>query len=105
MRSRRCKDGDAKGINFSLSVAIELARLMLVAAGDDAERGIAANLLGNALSTLGGRESGTARLEEAIGCWDACLTVAVPAWLPERVQTVRASRHDAQAEIARRSGK
>ena len=47
------EDGDAKGINFSLSVAIELARLMLATAGDDAERGIAANLLGNALSTLG----------------------------------------------------
>ena len=63
------------------------------------------NNLGNALRALGARESGTARLEEAIGCWDACLTVAASAWLPEWVQAVRANRHDAQAEIARRSGK
>ncbi len=67
------EDGDAKGINFSLSVAIELARLMLATAGDDAERGIAANLLGNALSTLGERESGTARLEEAVDAYRAAL--------------------------------
>jgi tetratricopeptide (TPR) repeat protein len=63
------------------------------------------NNLGTALSTLGERESGTARLEEAISCWDACLTVVSSAWLPEWVQIVRSSRDDTLAEIARRSAK
>jgi len=34
------------------------------------------NNLGTALLALGQRESGTARLEEAISSWDACLTIA-----------------------------
>jgi hypothetical protein len=63
------------------------------------------NGLGSVLSTLGQRESGTARLEEAISCWDACLTVASSEWLPEWVQTLRSTRHDTQAEIAQRSAK
>ena len=53
----------------------------------------AQNNLGNALRALGERESRTTRLEEAISSWDACLTVASTAWLPEWVQTVR-SNHD-----------
>jgi hypothetical protein len=57
----------------------------------------------NALSMFGQRERGTAQLEEGINSWDACLTVASSAWLPESVQTVRANRNDTQAEIARRS--
>ena len=57
------EDGETKGINFSLEVAIECARRMLSAARDPDERGMAANLLGNALRMLGERESGTARLE------------------------------------------
>ena len=61
------------------------------------------NNLGNALSTLGARERGTARLEEAINCWEACLTVAASAWLPERVQLVRYNRNEAMAEIKLRS--
>src|SRR4051794_39015773 len=55
------EDGGTKGINFSLSVAIELARRMVATAHDDTERGIAPNLLGTALQTLGAREAGTAR--------------------------------------------
>src|SRR4051812_28574892 len=42
------EDGETRGINFSLSVAIELARRMLATARDDEERWIAASLLGNA---------------------------------------------------------
>ena len=61
--------------------------------------------LGNALWRLGERESGTARLEEAINCWDACLTVALSAGLPERVPVERPNRNEAMAEIARRSDK
>src|SRR5205823_968635 len=67
------EDGETKGINFSLSVAIELARVMLATAHDSAERGTAALLLGNALRALGERESGTARLEEAVAAYRAAL--------------------------------
>jgi tetratricopeptide (TPR) repeat protein len=63
------QEGEAKGINFSLSVAIELARRMAAAAHDRTERGIAWNLLGNALQRLGEREVGTARLEEAVAAY------------------------------------
>jgi hypothetical protein len=70
---RHYEDGEAKGINFSLSVAIELARLMLATARDSAQRGTASTLLGNALLTLGARESGTARLEEAVVAYRAAL--------------------------------
>jgi hypothetical protein len=59
--------------------------------------------LGTALRTLGERESGTARLEEAVAAWDQCLTVVATAWLPEWVQEVRADREAALAEIARRA--
>jgi hypothetical protein len=62
-------DGNDKGINFSLSVASELARRSLATARDANERGVALNLLGTALSTLGERESGTARLEEAVAAY------------------------------------
>jgi tetratricopeptide (TPR) repeat protein len=62
-------DGYEKGINFSLSVASELARRMEVTARDSTERGTAANLLGNALWRLGEREAGTSRLEEAVAAY------------------------------------
>jgi hypothetical protein len=68
------EEGQTKGINFSLSVAIELARRMASTARYEAERGVAAILLGNALGTLGERESGTARLEQAVNAYrDALL--------------------------------
>ena len=57
--------------------------------------------LGNALAALGKREAGTARLEEAVTAFDACLTVVVSVWLDEWIQDVRSRRDDAQAEIAR----
>jgi tetratricopeptide (TPR) repeat protein len=58
--------GGNKGVNFDLAVAIELARLTFDSAQDADERGTARNNLGNALQTLGERESGTARLEDAV---------------------------------------
>jgi tetratricopeptide (TPR) repeat protein len=76
-RARRdafASEGETKGINFSLSVAIEMARLMLAAARSADERGTALNLLGNALWGLGERESGTARLEETVEAHRAALT-------------------------------
>jgi len=66
-------DGDAKGINFSLSVAIELARRMVATGRKGNERGGALILFGNALEALGERESGTARLEGAVIAFRAAL--------------------------------
>jgi hypothetical protein len=67
------EEGETKGINFSLSVAIELARRMAASARDADERGAAGNLLGGVLTRLGERESGTARLEEAVAAHRAAL--------------------------------
>jgi hypothetical protein len=65
--------GDSRGSNVHLVAAIALRRelLTLVASGD--ERGAALNNLGNGLCTLGERESGTARLEEAVKVYRAAL--------------------------------
>jgi hypothetical protein len=57
------------------------------------------NNLGIALSTLGQRESGTARLEQAVAAWDACLTVTASVWPSEWVDEVRSRRDKAQADI------
>jgi len=67
------EEGDAKGINLSLEVAIEMARRMVASAGSADQRGTALNLLGNALQKLGARESGTARLEEAVTAYREAL--------------------------------
>ena len=75
------EEGEAKGINFSLSIAIELARRMVATAHDSTERGTAANLLGNALVRLGERESGTEKLEQAVVAYRA----ALEEWTRERV--------------------
>jgi tetratricopeptide (TPR) repeat protein len=75
------EEGQTKGINFSLSVAIEFARRMLATAQDSDEHGIALILLGNALSTLGQREPGTARLEKAVSAYRNALLE----WTRERV--------------------
>jgi hypothetical protein len=53
------------------------------------------NNLGYALRTLGERESGTGRLEEAAAAWNACLTVAASAWPPEWVQDLRSRINEA----------
>jgi tetratricopeptide (TPR) repeat protein len=67
-------DGDANGINFSLTIAAELPRRRHATARDANERGLALSLLGNTLSSLGTPESGTARLEEAVAAHSAALT-------------------------------
>ena len=67
-------EGRDKGLNFSLQIAIDIARLTINCAQDNHQRGAALNNLGNALATLGERESGTARLEEAVTAYrDALL--------------------------------
>ncbi|MBV9249098.1 MAG: hypothetical protein JO227_07650 [Acetobacteraceae bacterium] len=74
-------EGEDKGLNFSLEIAIECARRMIATARDSDERGTAAILLGTVLSRLGERESGTAWLEEAVNIFHA----ALEEWTRERV--------------------
>jgi tetratricopeptide (TPR) repeat protein len=66
-------DGKEKGVNFSLAVAIALARRMLETASNTDERGTALHLLGNALLGLGERQGGTQRLEAAVAAYRAAL--------------------------------
>lgn len=65
--------GRDKGIVIDLLVAAEVARLAYKHAANAGARGSALNDLGNALSTLGERESGTARLKEALAAHRAAL--------------------------------
>jgi tetratricopeptide (TPR) repeat protein len=67
------EEGRDKGINFLLEVAAELARRQVYKARNRYERGTARNRLGMALRTLGERESGTARLEQAVTAYRAAL--------------------------------
>src|SRR5262249_57096742 len=66
--------GCDKGVNFDLLIAIEIGRLTLDSAQDAQQRGLALNDLVLALFRLGERESGTARLEEAVAACRAPLT-------------------------------
>ena len=59
--------------------------------------------LGNALRTLGQRDSGTARLEEAVTAWNASLEVFTSVWPLDWVRIVETRRDEAQVEIGRRS--
>jgi tetratricopeptide (TPR) repeat protein len=61
--------GRDRGSNVHLIALTILCRNLLDAASSDDERGIAQDNLGNALSTLGERESSTARLEEAVAAY------------------------------------
>ena len=63
------------------------------------------NNLGNALRALGDRESGTARLEEAVAAWNACLEVTTSVWPPEWIREIETRGDETLAEIARRSAK
>jgi tetratricopeptide (TPR) repeat protein len=66
-------EGRDKGLNLSLEIAVALARRMLAASATPDERGTAGNLRGNALLSLGERESGTERMEEAVLSYRAAL--------------------------------
>jgi hypothetical protein len=57
--------------------------------------------LASALRMLGERESDTARLEEAVAAFEACLTVIETSWPEEWVQPVRLHRDETQTEIIR----
>ena len=65
--------GRDKGINLDLELAIDLAQFVHSRANGSTELGTALNGLGAALATIGGRESSTARLEQAVAAYEAAL--------------------------------
>jgi tetratricopeptide (TPR) repeat protein len=66
-------EGKDKGINFSLEVAIAIARQEVTLAQGPAQHSAALNDLGAAGGELGGRESGTVKLDEAVAACRAAL--------------------------------
>jgi tetratricopeptide (TPR) repeat protein len=66
-------EGSDKGVNFSLQVAIAIARREVALALGPDQHGAALDYLGIALLELGERESGTQRLEEAVAAFRAAL--------------------------------
>lgn len=66
--------GRDQGLNFDLAIAIELSTQTLPRANGPDDRGAVLNDLGIALGILGGRETGTARLEQAVDALRAALT-------------------------------
>jgi len=65
--------GRDKGTLLDLIISIEIARITQTRASTTDERGIALNDLAVALQTLGQRESGTQRLEQAVAAYQAAL--------------------------------
>ena len=74
--------GDEKGSNVHLVAAIALYQHLVLVAENLQEKARIQNNLGNALRTLGERESGTARLEEAVAAYSAALEERTQARVP-----------------------
>jgi tetratricopeptide (TPR) repeat protein len=70
---RYYEEGLQKGVNFSLEIAIALARRMVEGARDGKQKGDAKNLLGSALGVLGERETGTGTLSNAAAVFRGAL--------------------------------
>jgi tetratricopeptide (TPR) repeat protein len=66
--------GRDKGVNLSLEIAVEIARQRVGLAHGAHDRSAALNILGVSLRELGERESGTARLEQAVSAYRQALT-------------------------------
>ncbi len=67
--------GRDRGLALDLEVSIELARRCTEHAGTQDQRGAALTNLGNALWVLGGRESGTDHLDEAVTAYRSALEI------------------------------
>jgi tetratricopeptide (TPR) repeat protein len=70
-------EGQGKGVNFSLDVAISIARREVALAQSPGQHGAALTDLGQALLRLGMVESGTAHVEEAVATYRAALAERV----------------------------
>ena len=108
LRARRHQfygEGSDKGVNFSLEVAIAIARREVALSHGPDEHGVALNDLGNALETLGERESGTGKLEQAVAAYREALNLeeAVAAYreaLKELTQTAAPQWDRVQEHVA-----
>ena len=69
----RSAEGRNDGLNFSLAVAIAIARREVALAHGPDQQGMALNDLGVALEELGERESGVEKLKEAVAAYRAAL--------------------------------
>lgn len=78
------EEGEDKGINLSLEVAVEMARRTVELARNKDERGTALVLLGAALTILGERESGTETLQQALEAYREALKEFTRERLPLR---------------------
>ena len=74
--------GNDRGSNVHLVALLAVRSRLLALASSDGERGAARNNLGTALWRLGERESGTARLEEAVAAYRAALEEGTRARVP-----------------------
>ena len=63
------EQGRDKGTSIDLRVSIALAHLITDRGTTPDEKGAALNVLGNALATLGARDSDSARLEQAVAAY------------------------------------
>jgi tetratricopeptide (TPR) repeat protein len=81
--------GRDKGLNFDLEIAIEIARHTLQDCTVLEEKVYWQNNLGIALSMLGERESGTARLEEAVAAYRTALADLTPRQMPLKWATAQ----------------
>ncbi|MEN2976823.1 tetratricopeptide repeat protein (plasmid) [Tistrella bauzanensis] len=81
-QNARYEEGRDRGVNLPLEIAIYLARVGLGRARNADERGVFGNNLGNVLWALGGRESGKARLKEAVEVLRAVLSERTPERAP-----------------------
>jgi hypothetical protein len=97
------RDGDERGHNDALRTSIDVWRRVLEVAPRDRgplDWAATQNNLGNALETLGERESGTASLEAAVAAFDRALPAFASA--PYYAERCRADRERAVALLKQR---
>ncbi len=95
-------EGRDKGLSLSLEVAIEIARVEFALADTADRRGTALHDLGIALRELGERESGSARLNEAIAAYRDALKERTRARTPLDWATAQNSLGNALAALGER---
>jgi tetratricopeptide (TPR) repeat protein len=98
--------GDLAGRNDALAAAIEFYRLALIdrpRERNSFDWAATQNNLGTALSTLGQRESGSARLQEAVDAYEAALTVFIPAEASHYIEVCEANKAAAERLLAERT--
>ena len=95
-------EGETRGLRLPLDVAEALARRLLAHASGSDERGEALIWLGNALSTLGERESGTERLLQAVQAYEAALLERTRERVPMDWATTQSNLGDALRLLGQR---